>query len=79
MSMNDYSGGSGDIVGQRKQKMRKHVYTARTSGAVAVVSLVAGLILDIPLLSVVIPIIAAIVFIYSGMQIKKILDHKDEW
>ena len=50
-----------------------------TTTQLVFLSLVAGLILDIPLLSVVIPIIAVIVFIYSGVQIKKILDHKDEW
>ncbi|WP_448312830.1 hypothetical protein [Corynebacterium suicordis] len=69
-----------DLVGARKQQMAKNVYGARTVAVVGLVSLGVGLfLLKTPLLSVVVPVICLLAFVYFGVQIKKILDHKDEW
>lgn len=78
--MNNYSGGNGDIVGRRKAEVRKHARTLQISAGVGVVSLAVGLLLiKIPLLAVIVPLICAIVFVYSGVKIKQIIDHKDQW
>lgn len=69
-----------DPVSQRKQAVRKHANRAGIAAGVGVVSLAVGLtIFQTTLLSVFIPIIAAIVVVYSGVQINKIVNHKDQW
>lgn len=78
MTMNSHTGA--DIVSTRKSEVRKHANIARASAGIGVVSLLVGLTLvKTSLFSVVIPLLALVVFVYSGVKIKKLIDHKDQW
>ena len=89
MTLDNYGSNSGgnygkalDPIAQRKLEVRKRARHITVAAGIGAVSLALGLTIwhsAYAFFGVIIPLLMVAYIAYSGMKIKKVVEHKDQW